>query len=471
MEESMLSEAQMKVGQEFPLTIKKMGINGEGIGYFKKTIIFVKGALTDEEVVVQVTKTAPNYSEAVVRKIRKASKNRVVAPCPVYEACGGCQLQHVSYPAQLQFKKDILIQALKKHTNFNTDKMKIRETIGMENPFRYRNKSQFQARRNQNGAIETGLFSADSHELVPTNDCLVQDERTVQITNSVRDLLNQYGISAYDEASGQGFIRTIVVRVGVVTDEVQLVFITTSENFPKKQEILTEIKALHPEIVSIMQNINREATSLIFGEKTILLDGKTSIDEAIQELHFDLSARAFFQLNPKQTSRLYDEVADALTLTGTEKLVDAYCGVGTIGLSLADKVSEVRGMDVIQEAILDAQNNAAKNGIKNAHYVTGTAEDVFQKWRSEGYTPDAVIVDPPRTGLDASLIQAILSARPKQVVYVSCNPSTLAKDLALFEKRYRIRYLQPVDMFPMTSQVECVVKLTLKSNQKQKIKS
>ncbi len=467
----MLSEAQIKVGQEFPLTIKKMGINGEGIGYFKRTIIFVKGALTDEEVVVKVTKTAPKYSEAVVRKIRKPSPNRVVAPCPVYEACGGCQLQHVSYSAQLQFKKDILIQALKKHTTFNTDKMKIRDTIGMEDPFRYRNKSQFQARTNQDGAIVTGLFGADSHELVPTSDCLVQDERTVEITNSVRDLLTKYGISAYDEATGRGFIRTIVVRVGVETDEVQLVFVTTSEKFTKKQEILTEIKARHPEIVSIMQNINSDKTSLIFGDKTLLLDGKASIEEALKELHFDLSARAFFQLNPKQTNRLYEEVSEALTLTGDEKIVDAYCGVGTIGLSLAKKVQEVRGMDVVREAVLDAQNNAVKNGITNAHYVTGTAEEVFQNWRSEGYAPDAIIVDPPRTGLDASLTQAILSARPKQLVYVSCNPSTLARDLALFEKRYRIRYLQPVDMFPMTSHVECVVKLSLKSNQKKKVKS
>ncbi|EUJ29141.1 RNA methyltransferase [Listeria floridensis FSL S10-1187] len=460
-----MNRTVVEVGQEFPLKIKRMGINGEGIGYYKQAVVFVPGALTGEEVIVEVTKTHKNYNEAFVKKIRRKSELRVVPPCPIYETCGGCELQHLAYSGQLDLKKDLLIQALEKHTNFKIEKLKIRDTIGMDEPFRYRNKSQFQARM-LDGRLKTGLFGANSHDLVPIEDCLVQDPRTVRITNAVRDHLNDLGIKAYNERKKTGVIRTIVVRVGVETKEVQLVLVTTREKFHGKEELVARITAEFPEIVSLMQNINPDETSLIFGADTVRLAGKDKMTEKLMEQQFDLSARAFFQLNPSQTNKLYAEVRNALTLTGNESLVDAYCGAGTIGLSLAEDVREVRGMDTVRDAILDAQENALKNGVENAEYVVGAAEQVFSDWQKEGYKPDAVVVDPPRVGLDDELLRAILSAKPKQLVYVSCNPSTLARDLAVLEKRYRIRYLQPIDMFPMTAQVECVVKLTLKSNPK-----
>ncbi|EAC3926163.1 23S rRNA (uracil(1939)-C(5))-methyltransferase RlmD, partial [Listeria monocytogenes] len=242
----------------------------------------------------------------------------------------------------------------------------------------------------------------------------------------------------------------------------QLVFITNSKKLPKKREMLAEIEAALPEVTSIMQNVNQAKSSLIFGDETFLLAGKESIEEKLMELEFDLSARAFFQLNPFQTERLYQEVEKALVLTGSETLVDAYCGVGTIGQAFAGKVKEVRGMDIIPESIEDAKRNAEKNGIENVYYEVGKAEDVLPKWVKEGFRPDAVIVDPPRSGCDQGLIKSLLDVEAKQLVYVSCNPSTLARDLALLAKKYRIRYMQPVDMFPQTAHVETVVLLQLK---------
>lgn len=462
-----LDGAKVKVGQTFPLEIKRMGINGEGIGYHKQTVVFTHCALSGEEVVAKVTKVFPNYCVAKVEKIKRQSEFRVTPPCPVYETCGGCELQHLKYSAQLDLKKDLLIQALEKHTKFNIKKLKIRETIGMEEPFRYRGKSQFQARM-VDGKLRTGLYARESHELVPIEDCLVQDARTVELTNAARDILNQLGVKAYDERKKSGDIRTIVVRVGVKTGEAQLVLVTTNKHFNGRRSFIEEITKQFPNLVSIMQNVKEDDSSLIFGPETEKLFGQEQMTEELSEMKFDLSARAFFQLNPSQTEKLYEEVLKALTLTGEESLVDAYSGAGTIGLYLARKVREVRGMDVVEEAVLDATRNAQKNGITNANYTVGTAEQVFHSWQDEGYKPDIVVVDPPRTGLETGLLRSILQVKPKQLVYVSCNPSTLARDLAQLEKRYRIRYLQPVDMFPMTAQVECVVKLTLKSNPKKK---
>lgn len=452
----------VKEGQRFPLTIRRMGINGEGIGYYKRAIVFVPGAITGEEVVVEAKKIAPRYTEAELKKIRIPSPNRVKPPCPVYEACGGCQLQHLSYQAQLALKRDILIQSLEKHTKFPINQLMIKDVIGMDEPFRYRNKSQFQTRLEKNGNVVAGLYSANSHHLVPIEDCVVQDQTTVAITNAVRKLLQELEIPIYDEQKNSGIVRTIVVRTGIKTGQAQLVLITNSKKLPKKRIFLEKMEQAHPEIVSIMQNINTQKSSLIFGEETMHLAGEKTMQEELLEMKYDLSARAFFQLNPQQTTKLYQEVARALHLKGTERIIDAYCGAGTIGLSLAGKVREVRGMDTIPEAIEDAKHNAALNHITNSHYEVGKAEVILPKWLQEGFIADAVVLDPPRVGLDRSLIHALLDYAPRQMVYVSCNPSTLARDLALLAKKYQIIYLQPVDMFPQTAHVETVVSLKKK---------
>lgn len=448
----------IEMGQKFPLTIKRLGINGEGVGFFKRNVVFVQGALPGEEVTAEVTNVRHNFAEARIVKMRKPSPHRQTPPCPIYDSCGGCQLQHMTYEQQLIEKRDLVVQALERYLKGAS--IPIAQTIGMEDPWHYRNKSQFQTRK-KGGEVIAGLFAEESHQLINIEDCIVQHPETTAVTNRVKRILEDLDIPIYDGKSMKGVVRTIVVRTGIRTGETQLVLVTTRKAIPRFAKLLERLRKIDANIVSIVQNINSENTSLIFGDETHTLWGKDAIREELGELAFDLSARAFFQLNPKQTVKLYDEIKRAAKLSGRETVVDAYCGVGTIGLWLADGAKEVRGMDVIKESIDDANANAQAHGV-NAEYVTGTAEKWLVQWNKEGFVPDVLTVDPPRTGLGDSLLKTIMKVKPKRFVYTSCNPSTLAKDLQQLTKIYDVEYIQPVDMFPQTAQVECVVPLQLK---------
>ncbi|KAF0820596.1 putative RNA methyltransferase YfjO [Bacillus sp. ZZV12-4809] len=453
--------AKLKLKQTFPLTIKRLGINGEGVGYFKRQVVFVPGALPGEEIVAEATKVNPRFSEAKIKKIRKKSEFRVQPPCPVYHECGGCQLQHLRYDQQLKEKRDIIIQALERHTKLNPEKLDIKETIGMEDPWSYRNKSQFQVGQ-KDGKVLAGLYGMNSHRLINIEHCAVQHPQTTKATETVKRILQDLRIPIYNERNRKGIVRTIVVRVGIQTGELQIVLITAQKELPKKEIIIEKIKSELPEVKSIIQNVNGEKTSIIFGQETMNLDGSDFIQETLGDLQFELSARTFFQLNPEQTVKLYNEVKRAAALTGKEKVADAYCGVGTIGLWVAGQAAEIRGMDIIRESIEDAKKNAARHGIKHAQYVVGKAEEWLPKWTKEGWKPDVIIVDPPRTGLDQQLLKTILKVQPKKVVYVSCNPSTLAKDISVLSSKYKVNGIQPVDMFPQTAHVECISQLILK---------
>ncbi|WP_110113531.1 23S rRNA (uracil(1939)-C(5))-methyltransferase RlmD [Bacillus sp. CGMCC 1.16541] len=447
---------KVEKGQKFPLTIKRLGINGEGVGYFKKQVVFVPGALPNEEVVAEVTNVRNNFAEAKINKIRKKSPDRTNPPCPIYEQCGGCQLQHLSYSGQLDAKRDIVLQAFERHTSQQNIASKTRFTIGMEDPWRYRNKSQFQVGLDKKGKIIAGLYGINSHRLIDIENCPIQHESTNKVTKVVKTILQDLKIPIYNERKRSGIIRTIVSRVGFQTGEVQIVLITAKRDIPRKELLIEEIQRRLPEVKSIVQNVNGQKTSLIFGDETFTLANKDVIQETLGDISFELSARAFFQLNPIQTVKLYDEVKKAAALTGNEKIVDAYCGVGTIGLWLAKDAKEIRGMDTIEESIVDARKNAKRHGFNHATYVTGPAEKWLPKWVKEGWKPDVVVVDPPRTGCDDKLLNAIMQVKPKKVVYVSCNPSTLAKDIKQLSKFYEVEYVQPVDMFPHTAHVECV---------------
>lgn len=446
----------LQVNQRIPLKIKRMGINGEGIGFYQKTLVFVPGALKGEEIYCQVTSVKRNFVEAKLLKINKESKFRVKPTCDIYQACGGCQIMHLRYDKQLDFKQDLLQQALKKFKPAGYENYTIHPTIGMDKPSHYRAKLQFQT-RSFKGKVKAGLYAENSHRLIGITDCYVQDQETQKIINSIADLLTKYRIPIYNERKEQG-IRTVMVRRARQSGQVQVIFVTSCQvNLTK---LIGDLTKQFPTIITVALNWNRQKTSDIYGEKTEILWGKQAIEEAVLDYEFSLSPRAFYQLNPQQTEVLYGEAVKALDILGDEDLIDAYCGVGTIGFAFARKVKSVRGMDIIPEAIEDAKANAKRMGLTNTHYEAGKAEDIIPKWYKEGYRADALVVDPPRTGLDEKLLKTILAYKPEKMVYVSCNVSTLARDLVELTKAYKVEYIQSVDMFPHTARTEAVVKLS-----------
>ena len=446
----------VKVKQKIPLKIKRMGINGEGIGFYKKTLVFVPGALKGEDVFCQITAVKRNFAQARLLTINKTSPFRVQAPCPIYDACGGCQIMHLQYDKQLEFKDDLIRQALKKFKPAGYENYDIRHTIGMDTPYHYRAKLQFQTRAFK-GNVKAGLFQEGSHRLVNIKDCLVQDELTQAIINRVVALLEKYQVPIYDERRTAG-VRTVMIRKAMATNQVQLIFVTSRELF--LAPVIKTLTEEFEEIQGIAVNLNRSKSSEIYGDKTEIILGRATIEEEVLDYQFSLSPRAFYQLNPQQTQVLYGQAVAALDVSENDHIIDAYCGVGTIGFAFADKVKSVRGMDIIPEAIADAKKNAQRMGFDNTYYEAGRAEDIIPKWYQEGYRADALIVDPPRTGLDEKLLQTILRYQPAKMVYVSCNTATLARDLVALTKVYQVEYIQSVDMFPHTARTEAVVKLS-----------
>ncbi|KRL00263.1 23S rRNA (uracil(1939)-C(5))-methyltransferase RlmD [Liquorilactobacillus capillatus] len=450
----------IKVGQCFPLTIKRLGINGEGIGYYKHKVIFVAGALVQEVIVAEIISVRPNYATAKIHRIRKRSQDRIEKK-DQYDV-GGIELEHLRYTQQLEFKRDVIRQSLEKFKPTGYKTYKLLPTIGMQTPFEYRNKAQFQVRKNQQGQVIAGLYRRNSHDLVALPTFSTQRPLTMQIMRTVCEILQELEIPIYDEKKNSGIIKTLVVRESWAEKNAQLTFITNSTKLPHKKQLLEKVASRLPMIVSVMQNINQGRASLVWGDKTLCLAGKDYLLEKLGNIQFKLSAQAFFQLNPEQTEKMYLEIKKALALKKDELLIDAYCGAGTIGLFVAEQAKEVRGMDIVAAAIADARFNARLNGYTNTQYVTGKAEEVIPKWVEEGLVPHALVVDPPRTGLDKRLIKTILEVKPTKFVYVSCNPSTLARDLVQLTRVYRVDYIQSIDMFPQTARCEAVVKLIRK---------
>lgn len=450
-----VSAEDITVGERIIVTIKRIGINGEGVGYYRKKAVFIQGALPGEVVKADVTKINPTHLYAQLVQIEQHSPDRIRPACPVYQECGGCQLQHLSYPGQLKAKEELVREAFQRYTG--SDDINIRPILGMDDPWGYRGKAQLQTGEN-NGRILTGLYSPGSRRLVDISGCPIQYKEINQIVQKVKDILLEADVPVYDDKARAGALRTLVVRSSRQTGEAQVTFVTKTNTFPKMRQVLNAIRRDLPQVVTVAQNINPAATPLVFGGKTKLLWGKERMDERLGPLQFSLSPRAFFQLNPEQTVQLYDAVKQAAGLTGHELLVDAYCGTGTIALWLAPFAREVRGIESVREAVDDARRNAAQNGFEHVRFYEGEAEKLLREWVAQGVRPDVIVVDPPRTGCDRSLLEAVAKARPKRFVYVSCNPSTLAKDCSyLLDQGFRIDSVQPVDMFPQTSHVECVV--------------
>lgn len=451
----------VNVGDRFPLTIRRLGVNGHGIGYFKHKVCFVPGALPGEVVVAEVTKVMPRFLEAKIHRLRRTSKHRVTPRDSYADVAGGFELENLAYPEQLKFKRQVVLDSLSKFKPYGYRNYDVRPTIAAPAEYGYRNKAQFQVRL-VDGHVAAGLYKPDSHDLVDMQECAVQMPQTMHVMRTMVKLIEKLNIPVYDEEHNSGIIKTLAVRESWTTGELQLTIITNTPKLIHKHQLLDAIKEQLPEVVSVMQNVNPGDTPLVWGDQTIHLAGAETITESLMGLDFKLSARSFLQLNPAQTEVLYEEAAKALELSPDDTLIDAYAGIGTIGLSLASRVKDVRGMEIIPEAVDDANENARLNGITNAHYEVGKAEEILPKWQEAGLNFDALVVDPPRAGLDDNLIKAILKTKPRKFAYVSCGMASLARNLRRLTSVYHVNYIQPIDMMPQTARCEAVVKLSLR---------
>lgn len=433
--------------------------DGSGVAKVDGYPLFIPGVLPGEEAEIQVMKTMKKYGFAKLIKVTKESPDRVEPPCHVFWECGGCQLQHLSYEAQLVQKQKTVRNAMQRIGKLPD--VLVHPVKGMDDPWRYRNKSQIPFNE-RDGEVVSGFYRSGSHHIVDTDVCIIQGEEADELMSTLKHELHDMGIEAYDERTHRGMLRHLIVRKARATGELMVVLVTRSKKFPQKDAVMELIKRVVPNVTSIMQNVNSQKTNVIFGDETILLHGKSFIVDSIGDIDFEISARSFYQVNSEQTKVLYDQALEYAQLTGNETVIDAYCGIGSISLFLAQKAKEVYGVEIVPQAIEDAKRNAELNGIDNAFFEAGPAEEVIPKWYADGKRFDVLVVDPPRKGCDEKLLETILEYKPKRVVYVSCNPATLARDLRILEDGgYRTQEVQPVDMFGHSSHVEVVTWLEL----------
>lgn len=448
-------KAPVQKNEMITLVFEDMTHEGNGVGKIDGYPVFVPYALPGETAQVKVIKVKKNFAVGKLIEIENKSADRVEPPCNVYYQCGGCQLQHMSYTLQTEMKHTQVVNALKKIGHI--EGVNVHPTMGMEDPWRYRNKVQIPVAE-KNGELITGFYRKKSHDIIEGMDrCIITSEVNDRMVEAVRSIADRLNIPAYDERTHRGVLRHIMVRTGEMTNETMIVIVTRTKELPNKKALVNEIREAYPNVTSIMQNINKDRTNVILGKETKLLWGESYIHDKIGDITFAISAKSFYQVNPTQTKQLYDKALEYAQLTGKETVIDAYCGIGTISLFLAQQAKKVYGVEIVGEAIADAKENAKLNNIDNVEFFVGQAEKVMPWWTSQGLKPDVIVVDPPRKGCDEALLEAMLAMNPERIVYVSCNPSTLARDLRILEDGgYNTKELQPVDMFPQTNHVECV---------------
>lgn len=428
---------------------------GQGVAKLDGFPIFVPGGLPGESAQIKILNVKKNYGYGKLIEIREKSPYRVEIPKEDMHKYGGCQLHHMSYEGQLQFKQNLVEQTLTRIGKLQD--VNIHPIIGMEQPFHYRNKAQVPVGE-RNGRLITGFYKPRTHEIIDTDESVIHMEAINDAIKIVKEICSELGVTAYNEEAHTGVLRHIMARFGRKTDELMIVLITRTEKLPHREEIVGKIVAALPNVKSIVHNVNPKRTNVILGEKTQVLWGQDVIYDYIGNVKFAISPRSFYQVNPVQTKVLYDKALAYAGLTGEEIVFDAYCGIGTISLFLAQQAKKVYGVEVVPDAINDAKKNADLNGNTNVEFSVGEAEVVIPNWAEEGIHADVIVVDPPRKGCDAALLKTIIEMKPKRVVYVSCNPATLARDLGILETGgYQTLEVQPVDMFPMTMHVECVV--------------
>lgn len=453
----------MEKNKEYVLDIVSLGYEGEGIAKIDGFPIFVPGVLKGEKAKVRIVKVNKNLAFGKLIEIIEEAPYREEPVCAIYKRCGGCNLQHFNYKAQLDFKKNRVKECIERIGKL--EDITIHDTLGMEEPYRYRNKVQLPV-GGEKGNVKIGFYSPRSHEIIDMNLCHIQDAVGDEVVKIVRQWMNEYGVEPYDEKSSsasklKGTVRHIMVRKGFNTGEVMVVLVTTSKDLPHKKEFIKAISENIQGIKSIIQNVNSKNTNVVLGEENITLWGEDHISDYIGEFKFNISPHSFFQVNPIQTEVLYNKALEYADLKGEEIVFDAYCGTGTISLFLSQKAKKVYGVEIVPQAIENAKENAKHNGIENAEFIVGQSEKVIPELIEKGIKAEVVVVDPPRKGCDKELLYAIAKMQPQKIVYVSCDPSTLARDLGILnELGYRTEEVQPVDMFPNTGHVEVVVKLT-----------
>ncbi|WP_283691393.1 23S rRNA (uracil(1939)-C(5))-methyltransferase RlmD [Clostridium perfringens] len=450
--------------KEYIFDIISQGYEGEGIAKIdNKYPIFIEGALKGEKVKVRIVKVNKNFAYGKLMEVLEASEERVNPPCAIYKRCGGCKLQHASYKAQLDFKWDRVKDCVSKIGKL--DPSIVKYPLGMENPWRYRNKVQLPIGL-INGEVKIGFFAPRSHDIIDMESCLIQDEIGDKVVKLTREWIEKFNIRPYNvdgEYDEKGIVRHIMIRRGFTTNEVMVVLVTNGEKLPHKEEFVDLMVKNIPGIKSIIQNINSKKTNVILGLESKTLWGEDTISDYIGDFRFNISPLSFFQVNPTQTEVLYGKALEYANLTGNEEVFDAYCGTGTITLFLSQKAKKVYGVEIIPQAIDNAWINAKENKVENVEFFVGESEVVIPDLINKGVKADVVVVDPPRKGCDKKLLDAITDIDAKKIVYVSCDPSTLGRDLVILEENgYKTLEVQPVDMFPNTSHVENVAKLIKK---------
>ena len=447
-------------GKSYEIEIKTLGTSGEGVGRYQEFTVFVPYALPGEKVLAGIEEVKKTYAKGKLQKILTKSADRVAPICAIYDKCGGCQLQHLDYMAQLKAKRQQVIDAITR-IGKQSD-VYVEPTIGAATPWNYRNKMQFPIGK-QKGKTIIGCFAQGSHQIIDTTDCHIQKEGNNEVVNAIREIVNKLNIPVYNEDKHSGVLRHVVGRVGKKGD-IMVVIVTASDKMPREKEFVKMLRAKLPKVVSIQQNIQTYRNNVIMGRDTKLLWGKPTILDNIGRLSFHISPRSFFQVNTEQAEVLYNKALEFADLHGEETVIDAYCGTGTITLFLAQKAREVYGIEIVKPAIQDAKKNARDNNVRNAEFIVGDATVIMPKLYRQGIRANVVVVDPPRAGCTEVVLETFANMKPEKIVYVSCNPASLARDMAVLAKLgYKAKKVQPVDMFPNTSHVETVILLSRKA--------
>ena len=446
--------------KEYIVDIIDNGFEGEGIAKIDNFTVFIPNSIKGEKVKILIVKVLSSHAFGKIMEIIEASSSRVESDCLTYKRCGGCNLRHVKYEETLKMKRNA-VQSLVNKTLKN--KIEVKETIGMENPYYYRNKAQYPVGLDKNKIPQIGVFASRTHEIIPIEKCMIQNLKSQEIAENILEFWKQIGNSIYDEKTGKGLLRHIVIKVGFKTNEFMCVLVINGKSFPKEKELTNFITEKFPEVKTIVKNVNMKNTNVILGLENINIFGDGYITDILGEYTFKISPLSFYQVNPVQAEKLYNLGVEAAEINKEDTVFDLYCGIGTITLFMSKFAKKVIGVEIVKQAIEDAKENAKINNVKNVEFIAGDTEIVLDDLiNNKGIIPDVVMVDPPRKGLDNKSIENILKIQPNKVVYISCNPASLVRDLAKFEEKYDIVSIQPVDMFPFTSHVECCSVLKLR---------